>query len=358
LREGYKSLLYWQWLALPLLFVVAVIFARALSVPAIALLRFASRWWRSKVWHGVLERARGPASLALSLPLVLLVLPRLSLYLAGEAFVLRVVKALAFTALFWLLMRAVLVIGAIASEDPASLGKAARVSLARLGERAARALLAVIGIVVVLSELGYSVTNIITGLGLGGVALALAAQKTVEHLFGSVSILADQPFRVGDYIKVDGIEGSVEHIGFRSTRIRTLDRTLVILPNGKLADMRIENVSHRDRFRFALRLPLDALTASSQALLLTEKIRALLAAREDVSPDDLSVHVKTVSELALELEVSAYVLVSSAARFFEIREELVLGIHQTMQDLRIALPHPALEIKTAAAAAPTAEAKG
>jgi MscS family membrane protein len=128
LREGYKSLLYWQWLALPLLFVVAVIFARALSVPAIALLRFASRWWRSKVWHGVLERARGPASLALSLPLVLLVLPRLSLYLAGEAFVLRVVKALAFTALFWLLMRAVLVIGAIASEDPASLGKAARVS--------------------------------------------------------------------------------------------------------------------------------------------------------------------------------------------------------------------------------------
>jgi hypothetical protein len=77
-----------------------------------------------------------------------------------------------------------------------------------------------------------------------------------------------------------------------------------------------------------------------------------------VSPDDLSVHVKTVSELALELEVSAYVLVSSAARFFEIREELVLGIHQTMQDLRIALPHPALEIKTAAAAAPTAEAKG
>lgn len=357
LREGYKSLLYWQWLALPLLFVVAIIFARALSVPVLGLLKLGSRWWSNKIWHGALARARGPVSLALSLPLVLLVLPRLSLYLAGEVFVLRVIKALAFTALFWLLMRLVLVVGAIASEDPAAIGKAARVSLARMGERAGRVFLATIGVVVVLSELGYSVTNIVAGLGLGGVALALAAQKTVEHLFGSVSILADQPFRAGDYIKVDGIEGTVEHIGFRSTRIRTPDRTLIILPNGKLADMRIENVAYRDRFRFALRLPLDALTAGSQALLLTAKIRALLESREDVSPDDLLVRVKTVSELALELEVSAYVLVGTVAQFAEVREVLVLGIHQAMQDLHVALPHPALEIKTAAAAAAPATAE-
>ena len=121
--------------------------------------------------------------------------------------------------------------------------------------------------IAVLSEFGYPVTSLVAGLGIGGIALALAAQKTVENLFGSLSIGIDQPFRVGDYINVDTISGTVESIGLRSTRIRTLDRTLVTLPNGKLADMRVESFAERDRIRFICVL---ALTRSTKAAAVRE----------------------------------------------------------------------------------------
>ena len=91
------------------------------------------------------------------------------------------------------------------------------------------------------APLGYPVATVLAGLGIGGIALAFGAQKTIENLFGSISLAADQPFRVGDFVKVEDFTGNVERIGMRSTQIRTLDRTLVTLPNGKLADMRIED---------------------------------------------------------------------------------------------------------------------
>ena len=137
-----------------------------------------------------------------------------------------------------------------------------------------------IALMVALSALGYPVTSVIAGLGIGGVALALAAQKTVENLFGSVSILADQPFQVGDTIRVDTVEGTVETIGLRSTRMRTVDRTLIIIPNGKLADMRIESLGPRDRMRFATRLSLVLLQRSGEL------------AQEERTPFIVASHVK------------------------------------------------------------------
>ncbi len=88
-----------------------------------------------------------------------------------------------------------------------------------------------------LAAFGYPVATVLAGLGIGGIALAFGAQKTIENLFGSIALAADQPFRVGDFVRIEDFTGNVERIGMRSTQIRTSDRTLVSLPNGKLADM-------------------------------------------------------------------------------------------------------------------------
>ena len=100
-------------------------------------------------------------------------------------------------------------------------------------------------------ELGYPVASVLAGLGIGGLALALAAQKTVENLFGSVSLAADEAIRLGDTVRIDNLQGTVEGIGLRSTRVRTPERTLVTIPNGLLAGQRIESLTARDRMRLA-----------------------------------------------------------------------------------------------------------
>src|SRR2546430_16431560 len=102
----------------------------------------------------------------------------------------------------------------------------------------------------VVSALGCPVASLIAGLGIGGLALALAAQKTVENLFGAFAIGFDQPIREGDFVQIDGVKGSVESIGLRSTRVRTLERTIVCFPNGPPAEPRTANDAEGDRYRF------------------------------------------------------------------------------------------------------------
>jgi MscS family membrane protein len=176
-----------------------------------------------------------------------------------------------------------------------------------------------------LSMLGVAVGILVAGLGIGGVAVALAAQKTVENLFGSLSIGVDQPFRVGDFVTVDGLSGTVESIGLRSTRVRTLDRTLVTLPNGKLADMRIESYASRDRIKLGCTL-LVAHGASPKVLrAVLAALRKLLNEHPKVFPD-VSVALARVTDAAHEIEVLIWFKTTSGPEFLALREEVLLSM--------------------------------
>jgi MscS family membrane protein len=205
---------------------------------------------------------------------------------------------------------------------------------------------------VALSELGYPVTTVIAGLGIGGVALALAAQKTVENLFGSVSILADQPFGVGDTIKVDGVEGTVEQIGLRSTRMRTVERTLVIIPNGKLADMRIESLGPRDRIRFSAKIGLARDTEASTIEAVVAALRAKVAEHSAVLEKDVTVHLSGLGESSFDIDVAAPVETLDAAAFARIREELLLRCVRVVADHGAKLAVPTRNITTTAGKTP------
>src|SRR5205085_3085581 len=134
-----------------------------------------------------------------------------------------------------------------------------------LAGRTLKVLLIIIATISFLGSFGLPVGSLIAGVGIGGIALAFGAQKTVENLFGAFALGIDQPLREGDFVRLDNETlGTVESVGLRSTRIRTLDRTIVSLPNGRLADSRIETFGERDRVRLHTMLSLVYSTTALQ----------------------------------------------------------------------------------------------
>src|SRR4029077_17543280 len=125
-----------------------------------------------------------------------------------------------------------------------------------LGERILKAVIFIIAVFVILNSLGFNMTTALAGLGIGGIAVAFAAQKTLENLFGGITILGDEVIHVGDICRFGDREGTVEDSSMRSTRIRTPERTEVFVPNGSLATMNVENLSRRDKMLFRTNLGL------------------------------------------------------------------------------------------------------
>jgi MscS family membrane protein len=200
-----------------------------------------------------------------------------------------------------------------------------------LGSKIAKVAMVVIGAIAVLTQLGYPVASLLAGLGIGGLALALAAQKTVENLFGSVSISVDQPCRVGDFVKAEGVSGTVESIGLRSTRIRTLDRTVVTVPNGKFADTRIENVAPRDRIRLYCVLQLVYGTSAGAMREVLAGVEELLRGHPKLHAEPPSVRFVNLGASSLDVEVAAYFAVTDWGEFTELRQELFLRFMEIVE---------------------------
>ena len=180
------------------------------------------------------------------------------------------------------------------------------------------------GVIAVLGTIGFDVTTGLAALGIGGIALALGAQKTVENFVGSVTLIADQPVRVGDFCKVGDTIGTVEQIGMRSTRIRTLNRTIVTIPNGEFSSLRIENFAHRDRFWFHPIFKLRYETTPEQIRFLLVELRSVLYSHPRIDPDPARVRFIEFGEHSLNIEIFAYVYAKDFSEFLEIQEDLYL----------------------------------
>jgi MscS family membrane protein len=211
-------------------------------------------------------------------------------------------------------------------------------------------------VIAVVSALGYPVASLIAGLGIGGLALALAAQKTVENLFGAFAIGFDQPIREGDFVLIDGIKGTVESIGLRSTRVRTPDRTVVCFPNGRLADMRTENYAARDRFRLFVVLGLTYETSAAQMRQILAAVEAELRAHPDFHPDGSSVRFTALSESSLDVEVVAYFATTDFGAFTVVRQEMLLRLLEVVERAGAGLAFPTRTIVMPEAAPRAAEA--
>lgn len=325
MRSGPEDLLWWQWIALPFLFLVALAAGKILGYGTrLAISRVVAR---AKVtWDDdLLARLGGPLTLVWAIAAVDFALPSVALYPPAQEFMERVLRAGFFVGMFWFVERGIDVIGARVLTLPTTRSNSAARSLVPLGARALKVALVVVAVIATLSVLGYPVGSLVAGLGIGGVAIALAAQKTMENLFGSLSIGVDQPFRVGDFIMVDGLSGTVESIGLRSTRVRTLDRTLVTIPNGKLADMRIESFAERDRIKLACVLNLDRASSATEVRAVVQGARALLEAQPKIWRD-VTVSMTRIGDASLDVEILAWFQTTSWSEFQALREETLLGL--------------------------------
>ncbi len=218
--------------------------------------------------------------------------------------------------------------------------RAGAISMVPLGRRIVKVAVVSLAVLAVLDNAGFDLKAILTGLGVGGIAVALAAQKTLENIFGGVAIAADQPVRVGETCKFGDQVGTVEDIGLRSTRIRTADRTLIAVPNASFSTMNIENLAARDKFGFRPALSLRIDTSVAQLRTILEGVRKLLSDHPKVEANS-RVRLVSFANSALNLEVNSYVLTTDNEEFTSIQESLLLGILEIIEVAGTSLAVPA-----------------
>ncbi len=221
--------------------------------------------------------------------------------------------------------------------------KAMTYSVLPLGRQILKLLLFLIAVLAVLSAWGYNTTTLMAGLGVGGLAVALAAQKTIENLFGGVSVIGDRPVLVGDFCRFGNRVGTVMHIGLRSTRIRTLDRTVVSVPNSQFSTMELENFSARDKMWFHQMVSLRRDTSSDQLLRVLYSIQELLRQHPGVETGEIPVRFTGIGAYSLDLEVFAYVLTPDFDHFLGIQQDLLLQLMQAVEGAGTGLAVPLYE---------------
>jgi len=173
---------------------------------------------------------------------------------------------------------------------------------------------------------GINLTAVVAGLGIGGIAVAFAAQKTIENFLGGVFLVWDKPIRLGDFCKAGELQGTVEHIGLRSTQIRTLNRTVAFIPNGQLASISVENFALRDRFLFRHTLNLRYETTVDQLRYLLVQLRELLYRHPLVDSSTARVRFIGFGQSSLDVEIFAYVIETAPEPFLSVQEDLLLRI--------------------------------
>jgi len=203
-------------------------------------------------------------------------------------------------------------------------------SLIYLSRRVMKVLIAVIAAILVLNNWGYDMTTIVAGLGVGGIAVALAAQSTIANVFGGVSVIGDSPVMVGDFGNFGGVIGTVEDIGMRSARIRTLNRTLMSIPNSSFASMNLENYAVRDKILFNPTLQIKRTTPKENMRQCVRGLEDLLKSNKRMEIGPSPVRVTGLTAAAFALEVFAYALTADINEFYKIEADLFLAIDDTV----------------------------
>ena len=193
-------------------------------------------------------------------------------------------------------------------------------------------LIAGIGLAAILTVWGINVTALIASLGLGGLAFALAAKDTASNLFGSFALLADKSIRIGEWVKVGGVEGVVEDVGMRTTKIRSFEKTLITVPNQLVANQPIENFSRRGIRRIKMHIGLTYGTTSEQLLKIKADIEAMLRSHEGISQkDSLMVYFDSFGDSSLNIFVYCFTATANWAKYLEIREDVHVKIMQIVE---------------------------
>lgn len=340
---------WWQVLALTLLILASFFLGKLTEIFAVHLLRrFIARSPLRGWGEDAIKAARWTITLVVTGGLMLPFITELALPVR-LALILNVAARTVITgAIVVLLFRLIDALSTYLERRAAKTDTRLDDQLVPLVRKSLKVVLSIIALLFILQNLDVDVASLLAGLGLGGLAFALAAKDTLANMFGSLTIFLDRPFQIGDWVKVAGVEGTVEEVGFRSTRIRTFDKALVTVPNSTIANAVIDNMSERPLRRLKMTLGVTYDTTPDQVQAYCEGVRAILQASPAVYKDTFEVHLYSFGASALEILVYTFLDVSSWTDELVYRHNILLECMRLAQALNIsfAFPTQSLHIKS------------
>jgi MscS family membrane protein len=330
----------WQWLAL----LVAVPIAAGIGWILLVLLEIPVRWWARR--QGQVEIANwrsvsAPAWLLTGTVAHQIFTRYLGIPLLPRHYYFQFTTIALIVSVTWIVWRGVRWSLRRVRNRALARGHAGTGSLMLLGERILKAMIFAVGVMAVLGNLGFNMSTALAGLGIGGLAIGFGAQQTIANLFGGVSVLGDEVFRVGDVCRFGDRTGVVEDIGLRSTRIRTEERTLLAIPNGTVASINLENLSRRDKILFKTTLGLRPESKADHVRFVVAEIRRLLYSHPKVETKTVRVRLTDIAGTSLSVEIFAYILTRDFNEFTAVREDVLLRMMDIMEDSGGGLALPA-----------------
>ncbi|MCJ2183529.1 mechanosensitive ion channel family protein [Novosphingobium sp. 1949] len=286
------------------------------------------------------KAAMPPLSLFLATAVFQIWADSLPVSIVARQWMLKYIGIFAAIALTWFLMRLIDAISHVVIWRMETRGQRQVVSVVSLLRRAAKILLAFGVLVAILDTFGIDVTTGVAALGIGGIALALGAQKTVENLVGSISLIADKPVQIGDFCKIGDVLGTVEDIGIRSTRIRTLQRTVVTIPNGDLSTQKIENYARRDRFLFNPTIGVEYGIGSAKLLEAVETIESVLENHDRIARPGYRARFVAFGASSLDIAIFAYIEAADYDESLVIQQDLLLLIFARLERAGVGIAFP------------------
>jgi MscS family membrane protein len=191
--------------------------------------------------------------------------------------------------------------------------------------------LAIVGGILALQNMGYPVGSLLAGFGIGGMAFALAAKDSLSNIFGSIVIFLDRPFKVGDWIEMDGLEGTIEEIGLRTTRVRTFANSQITVPNSKWTTSSINNWSRMKKRRISTTIGLTYDTKPEQMEAIVEKIKELIKNDEGLRDDFFLVNFNAFGASSMDVFIYCFTHTTNWAEFLKVQERFFLNIAREVQ---------------------------
>ncbi len=336
------SMPVWQWVVILVAIPLAVVAGWIFSL----LPRLAVRYYRKKLDPAAVPAQTlfhvGPGTLLLAA-----LVHNVFVFYIGASIVYReyyrhLIWIFLAVAFYWMVIRITREVSERLAIRLTSRGRMAERSIVSLARRVLEVAIFILVALIVLSSLGVNVTAALAGLGIGGLAIGLGAQKTFENLLGGISILTDKALVIGDPCRIGDQRGVVEDIGLRSTKLRTEERTVVTIPNGTVATAILENYRQRDKilFRQLVRLRYDL--SSDHLRYVLDEVRSVLQQNNHVENATSRVRLIRMAEYSIEVEIYAYILIRDYTEFLAQQEELILSIVEAIEKTGAAIALPTL----------------
>lgn len=258
----------------------------------------------------------------------------------ARGFATALLKVMVTVSVSWALFNMVGVFGKYLEELSTKTDNALDDHLVPFVRKTLRVFIVILAVIMAIQNLGYSTSGLLASLGIGGMALALASKDALSNIFGSLMIIFDRPFKIGDVVTADKMEGVVEEVGFRSTKIRTHNRSLISVPNSMIANMPIDNItlSNKRRIRMTIGVTYDA--TPRQLRDLTARIRGLLRQHPGIDSEAVQVSMTDFGASSLDILIQCFTITPNWNEYMDVREEVCLQIMDALEEQGLSFAFP------------------